>query len=263
VATSVYIVGDVHGQYEKVTRLLTGTRLLTKDLNWDAGQSQLWFIGDFFDRGPGGLEMVDLVMQLQTQAAAAGGKVGALIGNHEILLLAANRFGDRSTRKGDTFKTDWLANGGVITDLSNLLPEHIRWLSNLPAMAMVKQRLLIHADAVFYIRYGHSIEEVNGSIRALLHSDDAREWQRLLDNFSDRGAFVTDPKQAAMMLEMFGGRQIIHGHTPISLVTGEPPEKVTRPVTYAGGMCMNIDAGMYGGGRGFVYRLPPLSKSQS
>jgi hypothetical protein len=230
-------------------------------LKWNAGQSHLWFIGDFFDRGPGGLEMVDLVMHLQSQAEDAGGRVGALIGNHEILLLAANRFGERSTRAGGTFKADWLANGGVVTDLSNLLPEHIRWLSNLPAMAMVKHRLLIHADALFYTRYGHSIEEVNGSIRALLHSNDAREWERLLDHFSDRGAFVTDPKQAARMLEMYGGRQIIHGHTPISLVTGEPPDKVTRPVTYAGGMCMNIDGGMYGGGRGFIYRLPARLKS--
>jgi hypothetical protein len=254
-----YVFGDIHGQYEKVVRLLTGTRLLNADLTWNAGNAKLWFIGDFFDRGPGGVAMVDLIMALQPQASAAGGEVGAIIGNHEILLLAARRFGERPTRgPGGTFASDWLENGGVITNLTELTQEHVQWLENLPAMALVNHRLLIHADAVFYTRYGHSIEEVNFTIRALLRSDDAREWERLLENFSERDTFLAEPKLAVEMLTMYGGHQIIHGHTPISLITGEPPDKVTRPVTYAGGMCLNIDGGMYGGGNGFVYRLTAL-----
>jgi len=256
-----YVLGDVHGQYDKLTRLLTGTRLLNADLTWNAGNAKLWFIGDFFDRGPGGLDTVDLIMRLQQQASAAGGEIGALVGNHEILLLAARRFGEHPTRgPGGNFISDWLANGGVRANLSKITDEQVEWLSNLPAMALVQQRLLIHADGVFYTRYGHSIEEVNNTIRALLHSNDAREWERLLDNFSERDAFISEPKLAVEMLSLYGGRQIIHGHTPISLITGEPPDKVTRPVTYAGGMCLNIDGGMYGGGRGFVYRLPVLRK---
>jgi hypothetical protein len=42
---------------------------------------------------------------------------------------------------------------------------------------------------MFFTRYGHSIEEVNQSIRALLHSDDTKEWERLLENFSERDTF--------------------------------------------------------------------------
>lgn len=202
---------------------------------------------------------MSLIMRLQEQAAAAGGEVGAIIGNHEILLLGARRFGERPTRgPGGTFAADWLANGGVITNLSELSDEQEHWLANLPAMALVNQRLLIHADADFYTRYGHSIGEVNQSFRALLRSSDADEWERLLDNFSQRGAFTSEPKRAVEMLELYGGRQIVHGHTPISLVTGEHPSRVSRPVTYAGGLCLNIDGGMYGGGRGFIYRLPKL-----
>lgn len=252
-----YVLGDVHGQYDKVVRLLTGARLLNADLTWNAGNARLWFIGDFFDRGTGGLDTVNLVMALQAQAAMAGGEVGALIGNHEILLLAARRFGDRPTRQpGGTFISDWLANGGVAADLESLSAAHIAWLSNLPAMALVQRCLLIHADANFYTRYGHSIAEVNHSLRALLHSSDAEEWERLLDHFGERDAFFLNPKLAVDMLSMYGGRQIVHGHTPISLITGESPDRVTCPVTYAGGLCLNVDGGMYGGGRGFVYRLP-------
>jgi hypothetical protein len=257
---AAHVMGDVHGQFDKVVRLLTGTKLLSPDLRWNAGRSKLWFIGDFFDRGPGGLECVNLIMELQQQAAAVGGEVGALLGNHEVLLLAAKRFGNQPTRgPGGTFASDWLINGGFVNNLSELNQSHVDWLSNLPAMALVNHRLLIHADAIFYTRYGHSIEEVNLSVRALLHSDDTKEWERFLENFSERDTFLSDPKLAAEMLLLYGGRQIVHGHTPISLITGEPPDKVKQPVIYAGGMCLNIDGGMYGGGPGFVYRLPSLS----
>jgi hypothetical protein len=254
-----YVLGDVHGQYEKVVRLLTGTRLINPDLSWNAGRAKLWFIGDFFDRGPGGLDMVNLIMGIQGQAAEAGGEVGALLGNHEVLVMAAKLFGEYPTRgPGGTFASDWLINGGVVTNLNEMTETHMDWLKNLPAMALVNKHLLIHADALFYLRYGHSITEVNQSIRALLHSKDTREWERLLENFSERDTFISNPKIAGEMLKMFGGRQIVHGHTPISLITGQSPDKVDRPVAYAGGMCLNIDGGMYGGGHGFVYHLPPL-----
>jgi hypothetical protein len=257
---SAYVIGDIHGQHEKLVRLLISTRLLNQDLTWNAGRSILWFIGDFFDRGPGGLETVNLIMRMQQQAAQAGGEVGALLGNHEVLLLAAKLFGQHPTRgPGGTFASDWMINGGVITNLTDLTQAHVDWLKNLPAMTMVQKRLLMHADALFYLRYGHSIEEVNQSIRLLLHSSDTREWERLLENFSERDTFLSNPKLAGEVLKMFGGRQIVHGHTPISLITGEQPDKVDRPITYAGGMCMNIDGGMYGGGHGFVYHLPPLN----
>jgi hypothetical protein len=256
---SAYVLGDVHGQYEKVVRLLIGTRLLNQDLTWNAGRSQVWFIGDFFDRGPGGVDIINLIIDLQQQAHRAGGEVGALLGNHEVLMLAAKLFGEHPTRgPGGTFASDWLINGGVVANLDELTQDHIDWLKNLPAMARVNQYLLMHADALFYLRYGHSVEEVNQSIRALLHSSDLQEWERLLENFSERDAFVSNPKSAADLLKMFGGRQIVHGHTPISLITGKTPDQVDRPMTYAGGMCLNIDGGMYGGGHGFIYRLPSI-----
>ena len=40
--------------------------------------------------------------------------------------------------------------------------------------------------------------------------------------------------------------------------TGQPPEDVREPLVYSRGRCVNVDGGMYLGGPGFVYQLPPL-----
>ena len=122
----------------------------------------------------------------------------------------------------------------------------------------VDDLLLIHADATFYSSYGATIAEVNWAFRALLNADDPAGWERLLDQFGERRAFSDDDPdgaaRAAQMLADFGGRQIIHGHTPISYVLRCFPEEVIEPLVYAGGLCVNVDAGMYLDGPGFVYR---------
>ena len=67
-APPVYIIGDIHGQYQQLLGLLRGAGLVDERLDWAGGAALLWFIGDFFDRGPCGVAAVDLVMRLQAQA---------------------------------------------------------------------------------------------------------------------------------------------------------------------------------------------------
>jgi hypothetical protein len=254
-----YIIGDIHGQYEKLIGLLRAAGLVGPSLEWSGGRAQVWFMGDFFDRGPAGVAVVDLVMRLQREAAAAGGLLQSLLGNHEPLLLAARRFGERQTEWGGTFISDWRRNGGVEADLAALTPEHVGWLSGLPAMALVGDRLLAHADSTIYSSYGATIDEVNQAFRALMESDDAAAWDRLLGQFSERMVFDDhDPHgaaRAAQFLRDFGGRQLVHGHTPISYMSKRAPDEIAEPFVYAGGLCVNVDGGMYQGGPGFVYQL--------
>ena len=49
-APPVYIIGDIHGQYEQLVGLLRGVGLVDERLNWAGGAALVWFIGDFFDR---------------------------------------------------------------------------------------------------------------------------------------------------------------------------------------------------------------------
>jgi hypothetical protein len=254
----IYIIGDVHGHLKKLVKLLQDVQLVDAKYSWKAATATLWFMGDFVDRGPDGIAVLDLVMRLQTEAAAAGGTVASLLGNHEMLLLAAYRFGRRSTGLGSNFLTRWKQNGGNRKDLASLTLHHLDWMAHLPAMALVDDYLLMHADAPFYIKCGCTVEEVNAAFNKLLSRSDALAWEEMLEDFARRGAFMhvtTGEEFARRFLSIFGGRRLVHGHTPISSMLRCPPEKVDRPWIYAGGQCINVDGGMFLGAPGFVYQL--------
>jgi hypothetical protein len=264
VVTEVHVIGDVHGELAKLRELLRGAELIRTDndetATWSGGESTLWLMGDLVDHGPDGIGAVELVMRLQQQAAGFGGRVQVLLGNHDVLLLAAHRFGARPIPGSEKTCLDyWQENGGQETDLQRITPDHVRWLSGLPAMAREGDHLLAHADALLYTRYGESIEQVNQSITDVLQSDDISSWDRLLDEFCEHRAFVdatTGAERARAFLHHFGGRQLVHGHTPVAKLTGQPPEAVREPLLYAGDQCLDVDPGMYLGGAGFIYRLP-------
>ena len=260
--TEVHVIGDVHGELAKLRELLRGAELIRNDNDnesWSGGESILWLMGDLVDHGPDGIGAVELIMRLQQQAAEAGGRVQVLLGNHDVLLLAAHRFGARPIPDSEKTCLDyWQENGGQESDLERLAPIHVRWLSSLPAMAREGDYLLAHADALLYTRYGESISRVNQSMTDLLQSDDIVRWDRLLDDFSEHRAFVdasTGADRALAFLHHFGGRRLVHGHTPVTKITGQPPEAVRQPLLYASDRCLDVDSGMYLGGPGFVCRL--------
>ncbi|GAB4513208.1 MAG: metallophosphoesterase [Anaerolineae bacterium] len=267
----IFVMGDIHGHYDRMIEVLRDdAQLIRRDLTWIGGEATVCFLGDYFDRGPDGIRVVDFLISLEIQAEMNGGKVISLLGNHDVFIMAAQRFGTRQGTSGGrgNFYEDWRHMGGVMRDLESLTPEHIAWLTNLPALALLEDRVMAHADSLFYMRYGSTLEEINAHFVALLRGYDFRAWDRLLNDFSDRYAFMDkdgygDPTtdgvtNAERFMEAFGGRQILHGHTPIFRVTGQAPERVTEPYLYAEGLCMNFDPGMYAGGPGFIYELPSL-----
>ncbi len=254
----VHLIGDVHGQLKKLLKLLQDTGLINEKHSWTGRDAILWFLGDFVDRGPDGISVLDLVMRLQNEAMAAGGQVASLLGNHEALLLAAYRFGRRSTGLGSNFLSRWKQNGGHRKDIAGLTRQHLDWMAQLPAMARVGDYLLIHADAPLYLNFGNTVDEVNAAFLKILSRSDALDWEEMLEAFARRGAFMNDLQGdafAGRFLKQFGGRQLIHGHTPISSALRCPPKNVTKPWVYANGQCVNIDGGMFLGGPGFVYQL--------
>src|SRR5258708_26677640 len=87
----IYVIGDVHGQFEKLAQLLRDTKLVGNTLSWTGGNATLWIMGDFFDRGPGGIAGVDLVMRLQEEAAAAACRVKSCMRTQEDVVASAAR----------------------------------------------------------------------------------------------------------------------------------------------------------------------------
>ncbi len=78
-------VGDIHGAFNGVREILRKVELIDQKDRWVGGDAILVQTGDFLDRGPGVAKVARLLMDLQQQAPADGGKVIVLLGNHEIL----------------------------------------------------------------------------------------------------------------------------------------------------------------------------------
>ena len=84
----IVAVGDIHGAYDEFVAILQQAGLIDAEMHWTGGDSILVQTGDLFDRGVKVREVMDLLMRIQQEAAAAGGRVIVLLGNHEAMVLA-------------------------------------------------------------------------------------------------------------------------------------------------------------------------------
>ncbi len=266
----LYVVGDVHGYLDELRTELHRSGLIDAEGHWSAGRARLWFLGDFTDRGPDGIGVIDLVMQLSAEAAAAGGYTKALMGNHELLLIGAKRFEDTPVSSGAgtaSFLAAWRLNGGQPSDMERLQDHHIAWMSRLDAVALVDEHLLVHSDTTAYLEYGATIDAVNDAVTAVLQRSDPDECWELFRKFTKRFAFRGDGGTTAVheLLDTYGGRRVVHGHSPIPYLLGEVGAEegaeeaapvVSGPHVYADDLAVAMDGGVTMDGRLLVAQLP-------
>jgi len=83
----IVAIGDLHGDYKNFVKILTRIPMpiVDRGLHWAAGNTHLVQMGDIMDRGSEAREILNLLMKLEKEAEAAGGKVHVLLGNHEEL----------------------------------------------------------------------------------------------------------------------------------------------------------------------------------
>ena len=86
----IVVFADVHGAYDPLVALLRETGVVDESLHWSGGRTHVVGLGDLVDRGPGSRQVLDLLMRLEGEAAAAGGAVHQLLGNHEVMDLAGD-----------------------------------------------------------------------------------------------------------------------------------------------------------------------------
>lgn len=98
----VVAIADIHGAFDEFTEILTAAGLVDAQRRWAGGKAVFVQTGDVFDRGVGVRPTLDLLMQLEMQAQAAGGRVEPLLGNHEIMNLL-HEFRDASPAVWATF----------------------------------------------------------------------------------------------------------------------------------------------------------------
>mmetsp|Transcript_29869 Transcript_29869/g.79812 ORF Transcript_29869/g.79812 Transcript_29869/m.79812 type:complete len:341 (-) Transcript_29869:199-1221(-) len=83
-------LGDCHGDKSAFERQLQVAQVIDAEGNWCGGSDVLVQIGDVLDRGVGELHILLRLADLTKQAAAAGGRVIQLMGNHELMNYCAD-----------------------------------------------------------------------------------------------------------------------------------------------------------------------------
>lgn len=86
----VVAIADIHGAYAPMLKALQNADVVNEDLSWSGGATHLVIVGDILDRGPDSRQVMDFLMQLESEALAAGGRVHTLIGNHEVMNLTGD-----------------------------------------------------------------------------------------------------------------------------------------------------------------------------
>jgi hypothetical protein len=86
-ASRLVAIGDIHGAIAEFKSILKTTGLADDSGRWTGGKAVLMQTGDYMDRGAGTRAVLDLVMALEREAKDAGGRVVAVLGNHEAMNL--------------------------------------------------------------------------------------------------------------------------------------------------------------------------------
>lgn len=121
--TKFLVISDFDNHIQALSMVLIGEGIMDENFNWTYGNGHLIVSGDLFDRGVNVTECLWLLYKLETEAAAQGGKVHMVIGNHEIM----NMTDDWRYIEGKYFTNSQLMNRNMI-ELYGENSEIGRWL---------------------------------------------------------------------------------------------------------------------------------------
>src|SRR4051812_23305552 len=201
----IVAIGDVHGAGNGFVAILQRADLIDAQERWSGGNAILVQTGDLLDRGPDVRHTLDLLMALEPQAAAAGGRVQALLGNHEVMNLigetrdvAAELYqqfadGRSEARREDAYQAASKSNGGSALDKTEWMSAHPagyaeyreaftatapygKWLRSKPIVADIDGTVFMHGGLNLEFST-ESVDNINKRVRRELSEfDDAFRW---------------------------------------------------------------------------------------
>jgi len=233
---SIFVVGDVHGELGNLLGVLRNAGVVDGRLRWVAGRAHLVFLGDFFDRGDDVTRVLWLLYDLEHQAAAAGGRVDMVLGNHEVMVFQSDvRY---TSPRELSLAARYTVGYARLFDIRRSVLG--RWLASKPPALMVDGVLFAHGGiSTDYL--GWSLEALRDTLGALLRSDlfyatgdplanlpaDTARARRI-DEFvnGDRSIFWyrgyvesdTLADALSLVLRHFGARALVVGHTPVKTI---------------------------------------------
>ncbi len=189
---SLFVVGDVHGEYETLFRLLHNAELVDEEGRWSGGGRHIAFLGDLFDRGSDVTRTLWFLYRLEREAAEAGGGVHVVLGNHEVMVLTDDL-------RYVASKERMIAHFHAVDYDRMYDPRHSvlgRWLVSQPGLLRVDDLLLAHGGvSPAYSEY--SVQAFDDSLAVFVAEDLFYHMGALFDPEDTTAALVTDPRQAA------------------------------------------------------------------
>jgi serine/threonine protein phosphatase 1 len=226
---TVWAASDVHGQLGAVDRLLAQAGLAV-DGSWVAPPgTALVITGDVVDRGPDSVELTRRLVALREQAAARGGMVALLEGNHEVQVLGG------LAGVPDIFRA-FLQFGGGATLLSAGMAMG-EWEGMEPAAiearvdALVPDFLPALRTFAPYATWGDVLLVHGGPVQGM----DLADWEAGAERLWIRRAFYEADEpfpdhDAWRAFRDAGMTRVVFGHTPMDRVT-----------FYHGGRAVSLD----------------------
>jgi hypothetical protein len=81
----IVAIGDLHGDYAAFEDIAQAAGIIDARGHWTGGDAVLVQMGDVADRGPDSRKIYRTLQDLEKEAPKAGGRVIALVGNHEAM----------------------------------------------------------------------------------------------------------------------------------------------------------------------------------
>jgi len=195
--TRTFAIGDIHGCAVTLKKLLADELQIQKD-------DEIYFLGDYIDRGPRSKAVVDLILQLQQENY----RIYTLRGNHEQLFVDS----EKSLEHFD----NWLSNGGRRT-LESFGIKRFSELEDTYQSFFSNTRFYCDTHDCIFVHAGFNFENP--------------------DMFEDKNAMLWI-RGMKVDKERTRNKLIVHGHTPTSLY------KVRRSLSSARETgSVNIDTG--------------------
>lgn len=299
---TLYALGDVHGDYDRVVQLLAATRLIDAipaspaSAHWAGGRAVLVCTGDLIDKYDHAIAVIELLTVLQQQAAAKGGVVIVTLGNHEAEFLAAQGGDRKATEFADELKKAGVSPADVA--LGRDAQGIGAWLRNLPAGAKIGDWFFCHAGNTggkTLAELGNDIQEQvtaqgwgapiladpSSMLEARMHprpwwdseepklkdAETAARGKEAAKGQQKAGEMPTDEQRLRKTIEALGAGHLVFGHQPGKVKFRDGTERLEGQMfSKYDGLVFMIDTGMSRGvqsGRGALLKIEPISKHPS
>ncbi|HEX4445421.1 MAG TPA: metallophosphoesterase [Polyangiaceae bacterium] len=228
-APRVVAIGDLHGDLGHARRALRLSGAIDDHDRWAGGALVVVQTGDEIDRGDDDRAILDFVEDLKKQAAADGGALIALLGNHEIM----NASLDFRYVTGPAFAAFSLFDRGDAGPLpEGVAPEargraaafapggtYAKLLAGRPFVVKVGDSVFVHGGILpKHVAYG--LDRMSDELEAwllgnrsrppaALVAEDGPVWTRAYAN--DEGGL--DCVDLTRVLEELGAKRMVVGHT--------------------------------------------------